>query len=379
MKNIRFLIFPVLLAFVLFSCENQAVTDDDMLKAKTTSYIDVDDLEDGCSASVDLIAAQHYYAGQVNVTKCGDGIKVQFVTENSWILTEVHVDVQNDPNDFPMTNSGNPKVGNFYWNVSFDPSENKTVYETDCIPVADGDIYVAAHAVVCGGMVDGVVPDYEALCESIPEFAKMENQGLNGSISYNKLNVYDSGDEEFDGIYNGWCIEQGVHLYTWEDYEVKLLCSLGDLSELEGRIIITNFDLINFILNQNYIGYVPEGLGAITVADVQMAIWELVMGAEWTYDGDFGSSDERVDWILAQAAGHEGYMPGCGGVISVILLPTEIIEQAAGKTRPVEEVQLTLITIPVPCYGGCETAWGKGYGFPGNQWAMFFEYCEEVD
>jgi hypothetical protein len=108
-----------------------------------------------------------------------------------------------------------------------------------------------------------------------------------------------------------------------------------------------------------------------------MAIWRLIKPADWVYSPVYlVSNAARVNWILEQTAGKDGYLPECGGVIAVILVPTEAIPTGAY----IMPAQLTLITIPVPCtpvYGGCETAWGKGFDFPGNNWFMFFRYCIE--
>ena len=70
---------------------------------------------------------------------------------SDWVLTETHLAVATDPDDFPQTKSGNPKVGKF-------PYKDEGLYNTHklyTIPLdswGPGDIlYIAAHAVVKNG------------------------------------------------------------------------------------------------------------------------------------------------------------------------------------------------------------------------------------
>ena len=54
-----------------------------------------------------------------------------------------------DPNDFPMTNSGNPKIGHFPYASYYDPPVTMSTYYVDV--EGEGPFYIAAHAVVCCG------------------------------------------------------------------------------------------------------------------------------------------------------------------------------------------------------------------------------------
>lgn len=362
-KSIKLLTLPLLLTFLFFSCEKMETADYSPHKANATSLISLpSDVE--CFASVDLIAAQHHYAGKVNVTRCDGGVKVQFVTENNWILTEVHVDVQNDPNVFPMTKSGNPKVGHFFWNVSFDPSENKMIYETECIPVAEGDIYVAAHAVVCGGLIDDIVPDFGAFCASIPDTATL--QVVSGGLAYTTSTIVGT-NSWIDGTYPGWCVDlsRSISGYPPNEYNVEVVPSVCG-APLQGLIDYpANIGLVNYLLNQPYLGMDLGDLGVITISDIQAVIWMLLDDGENTRSYD----EARASWIKADVeANGSTFMPGCGDMVAILLVPRD----KAGEIV----AQITIIPLPLPCYAGCETAWGKGYGFPGKQWAMFFKYCD---
>jgi hypothetical protein len=76
----------------------------------------------------------------------------------------------------------------------------------------------------------------------------------------------------------------------------------------------------------------------------------------------------RVDEIVTAAfASGEGFVPGCGEKLVLILAPVLRWQQ------PV------IIWIDPPCEGGDETAWGGDYfgtplEFPGKNWAIYFAY-----
>jgi len=85
----------------------------------------------------------------VDVNDSDDYLKITYaLTHPNLTLNETHLDVQTDPDDFPMTKSGNPKVGHFAYQNDTHQGETSYTYiiygEWDT-----GDtLYVAAHAEV---------------------------------------------------------------------------------------------------------------------------------------------------------------------------------------------------------------------------------------
>jgi len=61
----------------------------------------------------------------------------------------------------------------------------------------------------------------------------------------------------------------------------------------------------------------------------------------------------------------DDFIPGCDEVVAIILKPT-----------PLNAGQICTIPIPILCDSeyNCETAWGNGTAFPGNNWGMYFTY-----
>jgi hypothetical protein len=128
-----------------------------------------------------------------------------------------------------------------------------------------------------------------------------------------------------------------------------------------------------------------------------LAIWELLEN-EPNPSGLVSSSRCRINEIKANA--ELDFVPGCGDVMAVILLPYVYVVDGvtvADGGIPIYEdlpenaekyyVQPVFIPIPVPCCD--ETAWagvegldvpppddGDNYTieFPGKNWAMYFEY-----
>jgi hypothetical protein len=140
-----------------------------------------------------------------------------------------------------------------------------------------------------------------------------------------------------------------------EDCEVEVYSSYETLPG-DAVAYDENLDLVNWILNQDYVGQPSPGCGgSYTFGDVQMAIWDFIAVNNPPYPDQLGPwSSCRVEEIKdAASANGEGYIPGCGELVAVILY-------AASGARP--RAQNSLITIPMPC-DECETAWGDGVLF----------------
>jgi hypothetical protein len=93
---------------------------------------------------------KHYEVGLVLVDWMDeDTIRVTYETKEGCCLLETHLAVVTDPDDFPMTKSGNPKIGLFPYADYHDPPATEVTYYVDI--EGEGPFYIAAHAVVCCG------------------------------------------------------------------------------------------------------------------------------------------------------------------------------------------------------------------------------------
>jgi hypothetical protein len=328
-----------------------------------------------------LYAGQHWLVGNVLVWHSVEYEELcvryelsQDVLDEGWRIYETHLAVGHEVGDIPQTKKGNPIPGQFLYGD--DELEGEESWEI-CIPFGQlgveepgdldvecgNELVIAAHAVVkkLGGLegLDLILPDQAYLCiDSQP--------GPNGYFG-----ATISGGTVLDGFYDGYCIDTGSYIddtfcdwvNIYSSYE-ELPTGLVDYPE--------NLDLVNYIMNQDYIGKTSSCDGAYTPGDVQWAIWQLV-DSNPSAGCCAGPWEQcRVDEILADAAANgEGYEPVCGEKAVVLLVPTE-------------GIQPIIIMVDVPCEGD-ETAWGAEelgeIQFSGKNWATYFTYeiaCEEV-
>jgi hypothetical protein len=295
--------------------------------------------------------------GDVHVWNDGEYLYVEYVvTDEEWCLTETHLEVAIALEDIPQKN-GNPPPGQFTYKGEHDC----VLGVTYTIPLGDWalgtELLIAAHGVVqtggAGGL-GGTLPDQVTIDVTYP--------GLGfGAPSYFDIAV--SGGTILDGMYDGYCVDtdSGVGSGTANVYSTYEPLPPGLIEHPE------NLDLVNWIINQGFEGQ-PSGCGGVyTFGDVQWAIWQLIEDnppADHVSLGDW--SECRAQEILAAAyANGEGFVPGCGDVMGIIL-------------APVSGNQPVLIWVEVPCAED-ETVWGGDYfgtpmEFPGRNWAIYFAY-----
>lgn len=319
-----------------------------------------------------LIAGKHIDVGEVQVWDDGDYLYVRYVIDadltpddpgddsSPTLIYETHLSVTSSFEDIPLTRKGQPIVGQFAYSNRYDPGLTEVIYEIKLEWDINEPIYVAAHAMVkkMGGLtgLESALPDQVTMNVAYP--------GLGyGTSSYFDATI--SGGTMLDGIYDSWCIDIDNAIYPNSSYLAGVYSSYEDLPA--GIVEYPeNLDLVNWIINQEYIGKTsPGGYGTYTWGDIQVAIWTLVEddppGAVGIYSSD------RVDEIVAAAyTGGDDFLPECGGEVAVIVVP--------GGGAQVVIAQVTLIEVEVPCDDIEETAWGEGEGFPWKSWAMYFIY-----
>lgn len=298
--------------------------------------------------------------GDVLVWNDGDYLYVKYVvTDGDWCLTQTHLEVATAPKDIPQA-KGNPIPGRFTYN-----GEHACVADfTYAIPLTwdpETDILIAAHGVVQTGGMDGLgatLPDQVTIVTVYP--------GLGyGAPGYFDVTV--SGGTTLDGTYDANCAELAGGPPSGMAYPYLSTESIPDGVVQKPE----NLDLVNWVINQDFVGKTSGCGGVYTWGDVQWAIWKLVDGRE----PDAGVLSSLQDWsecraqeiVDAAIANGEGFVPGCGDVMGIILAPE------------IWWTQSVLIWIPAPCAAEDETAWGGDYfgtplEFPGDNWAIYFAY-----
>jgi len=310
----------------------------------------------------DLLAGQTLDVGDVTVDSDGDNLYVTFqITDNAWNITETHVYVGTAPPE-------KAAPGQFpYQHVGLNTPLDRYVIPLADLGLSSGDeLVVATHAKV--QMVVGWTPpamaDFNA---ALPTYGDVVITHM-GDETYYNINLYNTGT--LDDQHNGWCMDTDIGYYWGGVYDVDIYSTYDPIFLEMGMVEHPeNFDLINYIVNQHYVGQTSRSGGVYTIGDVQRAMWTLI--DDETGTGGLGVwSQTHADEIMADAYAYgEGYVPGCGGLVAVALPP------ASGASH------VTIIEVSYAQMGlGCnpvydiETAWGWGTNNLPKGWGWYFTY-----
>lgn len=103
-----------------------------------------------------LCIGNDYYARVGEVIVANDGINLTIIyflypaaIADGWVMTETHLHVTTDPSLFPMTGSGNPKIGHFDYTDEDAVQPTTPTLVQYIVPMPGvSPLYIAAHAVV---------------------------------------------------------------------------------------------------------------------------------------------------------------------------------------------------------------------------------------
>lgn len=333
--------------------------------------------------SVELIAGggnpkSAIIVGSVYYWQDCENIYIKYVIEDQtpenlfddWFITQTHLQISQSMEGIPQT-KGNPIPGKFDYQMSHDYVAGYT-YTVPITWEQKTTLYIAAHAVVetkCG---------LDSLEYALPDTVNVKvKYPVSGGIAYFP-EVTISSDTFIDGAYPGWCIDTDHTIGQNTLYTANVYSSYETLpSGIIGTGFIEkpeNLDLINYILNQKYVGKTsPGGFGTYTYGDVQRAIWQLIDDQQST--SGLGSwNQDRVNEILDAASTYgEGYTPGCNDIVAIIMVP-----YSGNTLQQIIIAQIIMAEVGVPCDCMSETAWGNGQAFPGKNWATYFTYTVET-
>ena len=293
-----------------------------------------------------------------------------------YVADEVHIHFAGSYADLPQTPSGNPIPGQFEYNIPLDPT--KTLIE---IPV-EFDAIGAIHLTVkkFGGI--------EGFAFYLPDEPVKVTFTYPGPNSYLQMEILSDNAGDLKGIYDNWCVNTEIAISPGNEYDALLYSSYepipaGVVDKPE------NLDLINYLINNYTEGtmvelknsdcspYLVEGnpvTEAITLGDIQKAIWEILDDETSPYlPGSWTWSQERINAIICDVeANGEGFAPGCDQKIVFLVVP---VDPELGIQLIVGQPSMS--SVPVPCEDEGGTAWGDGYWgatFDGKQWGTWFNY-----
>ncbi|WP_228853557.1 hypothetical protein [Aegicerativicinus sediminis] len=107
--------------------------------------------EDACFTT-ELIAGQHYTAGDITIYVEDGNLIIVYSTNEDWTLGTTHLQVGNCEGSWvPLTKAGNPKVGRFDYKEPYSADEHEVIYVIPLEDIdSDGEFCFAAHAEVQG-------------------------------------------------------------------------------------------------------------------------------------------------------------------------------------------------------------------------------------
>ena len=322
--------------------------------------------------------------GEVLVWNGGEELCVKYelseeALAEGWFLTETHLAVATDPDDIPQK-KGNPISGHFAYgddDLGVYDEEGNLIGGPDsyqqCIPLSElgvevgEEVSIAAHAVV-QKLIGYDCPTLAEIAVALPDQVNIHTQNYPNADSYFDVEV--SGGTGLDGTYGVWCIDEGHTIYINSNYTVNVYSSYEELPDslttgADPNIDHPeNLDLVNWVMN-NSDGY--------TSTEVQNVIWAL-LDDKSTRDDLTPHEQELYDAAIASG---EGFVPGMGDVVGIILQPVDPNANAQVTVAQVTLAQVTLVEALglecTPIYQS-ETAWGEGEDFPGKNWAMYIDY-----
>ena len=328
---------------------------------------------DGDPLIVPLYAGKTNLVGNVTVDQVGGNLIITFnITKPGVTLVSSHLSVTAIFVQIPLS-SGNPPPGQFNCNSL---TTDGIHYEVP-IPsplAADKKVFIAAHAVVTGpGVGDCVAADCSAVAALIPAstanaiYSSGNYLSNTPGQSYVVTNIANGTPATINGKYEGWCVDLD-HGTSALNQVVKFIptCAADFATQVAGFIDHPeNIQAVNWVLNQHFVGKTADcgSIGIYTVSDVQAVIWKLLEHPVQVFP-DISANMVRVNCMYGEALTHTGFTPDCGDLIGIVLKGVcDYINQ-----------QPTIIGIAMPCKCAEETAWSIGLPFPGNNWAMYFNY-----
>jgi glutaredoxin len=202
-----------------------------------------------------------------------------------------------------------------------------------------------------GNTNTGCIPDLAGLELNLPDTVSGSITAKPGDNSYFTIDI--EGVSILAGAnIPAWCVDVDLSLGIEGPLDFAVYSSYEELpvGDFENP---DNFDLVNWILNQSFIGSASPSGGNYTYGHIQWAIWELIDDVncvncifltdptgDWNNDPDNIIKGQEIVQLAIDNG--EGFVPQCGELIGVVLIP--------------EGKQPIVITVEVPTLecGDCE-------------------------
>ena len=263
----------------------------------------------GTPQMVTLFAGQTVDAGSMIVENDANNLYVTFSTTDPWLLSETHLHVADSLAGIPTNKKGNPQIGNFDYQRSYDPLGTEDTYVIPKVNLSldeNDAIVIAAHAVVVQVDDSGTIIENETGWGAGDRFVDRGSwatyfqytwQDCGGGDDDSKTETAFAYNDEFatcfigadfdgDGVddgFNRWGWSNGALAegsYTFDIYAGAGQCDLSkgtyvgqltvDYSNGVANVTFTTFSLYNMVETHLYVGNEPLARnGEYTVAPGQ--------------------------------------------------------------------------------------------------------------
>lgn len=315
-----------------------------------------------------LLFEDNSSAGQLDLNIVGDNLMATFTAESSWKIQDIRLHIGDVWQDIPHTVI-RPLHENFDYQSG--PLQKVSTY-TFTIPLSEIDAGAGEELSVAARLdminEDDVYIDLDAFADALPSSVTMKvKYPYNGGPSL--FITTTTGGTVLDGQYKGWCVDLDRVIYNNKTYTAKVYSTFE--SAANGFVEKPqNYDIINWIINANYVGRSSMGHGNFTYGDVQRAIWHFIEDQQST--NGLGSWNQyRVDQIIFEATRKgEGFTPKCDDKVALLLVP---VNTGGSTIAQITVIEVLLTDIGMDC-GSHEIAWaGCDLEYPTEEWARYFK------
>ena len=311
-----------------------------------------------------LIAGKHVEVGTVTVWNDGENLYVKYNTTGGWVLTETHLAVATSLEGIPQTRSGNPIVGLFSYRTMH-PLVTEFTYVIALSDLSVGtELYIAAHAEVLKETSIVIVSDTDTLVTC----GNVEGATYPHNAVYAWEPVSDTDPSRWDENVDYDFSESGAD-WIWESYRV--------VNPIDGDIVCfeRTFDIENEVL----LGLV-KGTLRITCDNSYEAylndefIGSAQLGEDWRTSDLTESYVNTQGWQTVENYDISDLLKKGQNTLKIVAAneymgPLDDQKEGTVSSNPAGLIfELRIFSIQE------ETAWGKGYDFPGRNWAMYFVY-----
>lgn len=284
-----------------------------------------------------LLAGQDMPAGKVLISTDNGNINVEIDLNDGWCMTAAHVDQARTYGDLPTNKAGNPKIGQFEKNVSYQQCVSG---DTFAFPASGGTLF-AVHAVVAKKYAPGSF--WAAKVVKAVQGVKKDGSPVAASRSIPKNALV--------GDYLG-----GNNPTTFYSLGFN-----GPTVDAPGKIVVS------------------FGCRVLNLGGKDLGIWEATNGNYPLEKARVEVSKNKADWEWVGTAKNLGTGPNRASKVDVTPLPWFKYVRLSDTTVKsihngnADGFDVDGVKALQKC-GKFETAWGKGTPFPGNSWAMYIEY-----